>query len=234
MTPPDAATAPAGSTAVEAAPLGERIAATFASPARLIELIRPRPRWVDVLIISTGVAMIAAAMLPPETFLEASRDAVSRRGTPVEITSSPEEIVRWGRYLAMLSAAVGHPLIAFALAGLLTLAFSIVVDGRNTFVEHLSLASHALLITAVGTVVGLLLGIFAGSEHAHPSLGLLVPFMASGSPVREVLSLISPFTIWMLVVIGVGVGRLDRRRSPATAVAMLVGGYLALALALAR
>ena len=232
MHPPPAAAREASPSA-EAAPLGRRIAATFTSPARLVELIRPRPRWVDVLIISTGVAILAAAMLPPETFLDASREAVSRRGTPVEITSPPDEIVRWGRYLAMLSAAVGHPLVAFALAGVLTLAFSVVAAGRNTFVEHLSLASHALLITAAGTIVGLMLGHFAGPEHAHPSLGMLVPFLSGDSGVREFLSLISPFTLWMLVVVAAGVGRLDPRRSPATAVAILVGGYLVLALILA-
>lgn len=233
MTRPPVEVEPSAPLAVDAAPLSERIAATFTSPARLAELIRRRPRWVDVLIISTGVAVIAAAMLPPDTFLEASRDAVSRRGTPVEITSPPDEIVRWGRYLAMLSAAVGHPLIAFALAGVLTLVFSVMVAGRNSFVEHLSLASHALLVAAAGTVVGLLLGLVAGPEHAHPSLGLLVPFMDPGAPLREFLSLISPFTIWMLIVMSVGVGRLDPRRPTAATTAVLVGAYLVLALVLA-
>jgi hypothetical protein len=222
-------TSPAG----HAAPLGARITATFASPRKLIELIRDRPVWVDVLIVSTGVAIMGAAMLPPETFLDASREAVSRRGTPVDITSPPEEIVRWGRYLAMLSAVVGHPLIAFALAGLLTLTFSLVPGGRNTFVEHLSLSSHALLIPALGTVVGFALGYLAGPEHMHPSLALLVPFLPTGTPVLEYLALISPFTLWMLVVVAIGVGRLDPRRSSASSTAILVGAYLVLALVLA-
>lgn len=228
-----AATARPPSPAGGAALLGARIAATFVSPAGLIELIRERPRWVDVLIVSTGVAVIAAAMLPPETFLDATRDAVSRRGTPVEITSPPEEIVRWGRYLAMLSAAVGHPLVAFALAGVLTLIFSVVPGGRNTFVEHLSLSSHALMIPALGTLVGLGMGYLAGPEHAHPSLALLVPFLAPGSAIRDSLALISPFTLWMLVVIAIGVGRLDPRRSFAASLAILIGAYLVLALLLA-
>lgn len=216
-----------------AAPLATRMAATFTSPARLAGLIRAHPRWLDVLIISTGVAIIAAAMLPAETFLEASREAVTRRGEPVDITSPPEDVVRWGRYLAMLSAAVGHPLIAFALAGLLSLAFTVAVDGRNTYVEHLALASHALLITALGTLVGLALGYLVGPEHAHPSLGLLVPFLERGSAIRELLSLISPFTVWMLTVVALGVVRLDPRRSSAASLAILVGGYLALAMVLA-
>lgn len=212
--------------------LRERLVATFTSPSRLAEAIRERPRWLDVLLISTAVAIAAAAMLPAETFLEAARDPVSRRGTPVEITSPPDEVVRWGRYLAMLSAIVGHPLVAFALAGVLTLAFTVVPRGRNSFVEHLSLASHALLITALGSVVGLALRYASGGE-AHVSLALIAPFLEEGSVARELLALISPFTIWMLVVVAIGVARMDPRRTVLATASVLVGGYLAVALILA-
>lgn len=212
--------------------LAARISATFASPSRLADAIRERPRWLDVLLLSTAVAMAAAAMLPAETFLEAVRDPVSRRGTPVDITSPPGEVVRWGRYLAMLSALVGHPLVAFALAGVLTLAFTVVPRGRNSFVEHLALASHALLIPALGSVVGLAFRYVSGAE-AHVSLALLTPFLAPGSMARELLALISPFTLWMLVVVAIGVARLDTRRTVTATASVLVGGYLALALILA-
>ena len=49
-----------------------------------------------------------------------SADATWTPGTPVEITSPPEQIVLWGRVMAVFSALAGHPLIGFAAAGLLT------------------------------------------------------------------------------------------------------------------
>lgn len=219
--------------AAEGGEITRRITATFTSPSALAALIRDRPRWLDVLLLSTAVAIAAAAMLPPETFLETSREAVNRRGAPVEITSPPEEIVRWGRYLAMLSATVGHPLVAFALAGVLTLLFTMVPRGRNTFMEHVALSSHALLIAAFGSVVGIALRLLSGEAEAHVSLAMLAPFLDAGSPVREFLELISPFTLWMLTVVAFGVAALDPRRSRASTVALLVGGYLVLALVLA-
>lgn len=213
-------------------PLMRRIAATFIAPARLADSIRDRPRWLDVLLLSTLVAIAAAAMLPDEMFLEAVRDPVSRRGTPVEVTSPPGEVVRWGRYLAMMSALVGHPLLAFALAGVLTLAFTVVPRGSNRFLEHLALSSHALLIPALGSLIGLALGYATGGEP-HVSLALLAPFLDDGSTARELLALISPFTLWMLVVLAIGVARLDPRRTVLASASLLVGGYLALALILA-
>jgi hypothetical protein len=210
--------------------LPARIAHTFASPRRLAEAVRERPRWLDVLLISTAVAIVAVALMPPEPFLEAARNAVDRRGTPVEITSSPEEIVRWGRYLGMLSALVGHPMIAFSLAGLLTLVFTLVPRGSIRFVEHLSLVSHALLILALGDLVVIAFRAGTGGSGDPLSLAPLGGLFAADSLPREVLTLINPFHLWILVVLAVGIATLDARRARSSSLAILIGGYLALAL----
>lgn len=211
--------------------LAARIAATFSAPGSLARSIRERPRWIDVLLISTAVAVLAAATLPAEFFLSAAEDAVTRRGAPVEITSSPGEIVRWGRYLAMLNALIGHPLLAFALAGLLTLIFTVLAGGRTRFAEHLALSSHSLLILALGTLAGIAVRLATGDPSAEISLALLVPGTAAGS-FREMLALLNPFTIWMLVVVAIGVSVLDPRRSRRSSLAVLLGFYLALVVVL--
>lgn len=214
------------------APLGARIAATFTAPARLAALIREQPRWIDVLLISTVVAVAAAAMIPGEVFLTAAEDAVNRRGAPVEITSPPEEIVRWGRYMAMLNALVGHPLVAFGLAGVLSIIFTVLPGGRNSFTQHLALTSHALLIVALGTLVSMVLGIATGAAVGDASLGALLPFVDPDSAMGEILALINPFTVWMLFVVGVGVSVLDPARSRRVTLGVLLGGYALLVLAI--
>lgn len=212
------------------APLTARIATTFTSPRRLAEAVRQRPRWVDVLLISTAVAIAAVALMPPEPFLEAAQNAVDRRGTPVEITSSPEEIVRWGRYLGMMSALVGHPMIAFALAGVLTLVFTVVTRGSIRFIEHLSLVSHALLILALGDLLAIAVRAATGGSGDQLSLAPVGDLFAADSLPREVLTLINPFHLWMLVVLAIGIATLDARRARGSSLAILIGGYVALAL----
>lgn len=212
--------------------LVDRIVATFTAPARLAGSIRERPRWIDVLLISTLVAVAAAAMIPEEVFLTAAEEAVNRRGAPVEITSPPAEIVRWGRYMAMLNALVGHPLVAFGLAGVLSIIFTVLAGGRNSFTEHLSLTSHALLIVALGTLVSMALGLATGATVGDASLGALLPAVAQGAAAGEVLALINPFTVWMLFVVGVGVSVLDPARSRRATLGILLGGYAVLVLAI--
>ena len=212
--------------------LGKRIAATFTAPARLAGSLRERPRWIDVLLISTLVAVAAAAMIPEEVFLTAAEEAVNRRGAPVEITSPPAEIVRWGRYMAMLNALVGHPLVAFGLAGVLSILFTVLSGGRNSFTEHLALTSHALLIVALGTLVSMVLGLATGATVGDASLGALLPAVDPETAAGEVLALINPFTLWMLYVVGVGVSVLDAARSRRTTLGILLGGYAVLVLAI--
>lgn len=204
-------------------PLRRRVRDTFMAPRALAAAVRERAPWVDVLLLATAVAVLAAAFLPPDVFLDAARDATTRRGEPVEVISSPEEIVRWGRYLAMLSALAIHPLTIFAIAGVLALAFTVLGGSRVRFVEYLSLTAHASLITAAGTSIGVVAALAAAGPTGRPTLGALV---SGEGPVARSLEAVDPFTVWMLAVIAVGIAELGERRGAAAVGTILVGGYL--------
>lgn len=212
--------------------LGTRVVQTFVAPRALFRTFHHAAPWVDVLVISTVVAMVAAAGQPDEVFLQQVEGAVTRRGEPVEITSPPSEITRYGRYLAMLSALVGHPLIAFAVAGLLTLIFTVLGRGGVDFGRYLAVASHALLIPALGMLVALAAGLATG-RLVVLDLAALAPGTGDDGWARRLLLGVNPFHLWMLVVLGLGVGELDAKRSWISATALLVGLYLGLNLATA-
>lgn len=223
------------STSAGAPPLGRRILDTFVAPRRLAEALRRATPWAGPLLISTAVAVLAAAALPAEFFLSRVEEPVNRLGRPVEVTSSPEVIVRWGRYLQMFSAAVEHPVVILTVAGVLTLLFSVVGGGRVEFFRYFSLASHAFLISALGLLLTVGWHLLSGDTDFHPSLAFLAggAGAASGSSVGEVLGILNPFTIWTLVVMAVGVDGLDERHSFPAAAVILLGLYLLLAVAVA-
>ena len=179
--------------------------------------------------ISTLVAMVAAAFLPAEHFLARMEAPVNRLGRPVEVTSSPDEIVRWGRYLEVFSALAAHPLVAFGIAGLLTLVFRWLRHGRGTFRQYLAVASHALLISALGTLVGLALRFATGDPAAQPTVARLLSFAGPGLAGNGFLDGLNVFSLWMLVVLGVAVAALDGRSSPFRPAIALVTVYLLLA-----
>lgn len=207
-------------------PAKVRVRDTFLAPARLPGHLAGSTPWLGVLLLSTAIAILAILAVPDEVFLEPMRGAVSRRGAPVEITSDPDVIVRWGRALGMLSTIGTHPVIAFVIAGLITIVFSLLGRGNGSFLEYLSLASHGLLIPAFGTLI--LLAVTTVSRltgHGDPFIRLDPESLGGGILLSTFLSL-DPFVIWMLIVLGIGVSHFDGRRGAMTATGILLAGYL--------
>ena len=209
--------------------LWTRVAQTFVSPARLFSGFHDASPWLGVLAISTLAAMIAATLLPAEHFLARMDDPVNRLGTPVEVTSPPGEIARWGRYLQVLGALVMYPMIAFALAGLLTLVFTVVGRGRASFRQYLAVASHALLIPALGVIVGIGMRIATADAGAEPTVARLLSFAGPAVTGNAFLASLNVFSLWMLVVLGVAVAVLDGRPSWIRPAVALLGIYMLLA-----
>ena len=197
----------------------ERVRRTFFAPSRLAMAIRGDCPWIDVLLISTVVAVASIASVPEHVFQADMQDAVTRRGDPVEITSSPADIARWGRMMGMIATIGSHPVIAFIVAGIVFAVVTTLFRAQVSYREHLSLASHAMLIPAAGTVLRVL-GRAAGIDfiESDPSWPLGLRTVAS----------IDPYIVWMLVVIVIGAHALDPKLAKVRAGALLVGGYLAL------
>lgn len=187
-------------------------------------MVAPGQPWLDVLLISTAVAIIGVLTVPDDYFVRAMGDPVSRRGEAVEITSSSEVVATWGRGMGVLATIATHPVVAVSIAGALLLVFTIFLRGPGTFLEYLSLVSHALLIPALGTLVTVLVRLTTGA----PTIGDLV---LPGEPANFITALtfsIDPFIVWMLIVLGVGVQRVHATWATPRVLALLLGSYLVL------
>lgn len=184
---------------------------------------------MDVLVISTCIAILSVQLLPQEFFVEQMSDAVSRRGQPVDIDSPPEVVARWGRYLGMLTALATHPLFALALAGVLSLVFTVLAGGRATFRDHLAASSHAFLVPALGMLLVLPLQRLTGDPDAWFTPALLL--RPSDSLAFHLAEGIDLFSLWMLGLAGYWAGSLNPKVGGARGAVILIVLYLALDLA---
>jgi hypothetical protein len=205
-------------------PLLARARDTFLAPTRLFATIGAGTPFAGVLALATAVAMVAVAAEPDEYYLAQMEEPVNRRGAPVEITSPPAQIVLWGRMMAMFSALVGHPLLAFAGAGVLTILFRTLGRGRGDFRRYLVVASHGLLIASVGMLSAVALRAVTGDPAALPTVGTLLGLSRAGL-LGGVLHGINLFTLWMLAVVAVGAAAIEPRVTRGAATALLWAGY---------
>lgn len=222
-------TAPPAPASISAppAPLAARIRDTFFAPGRLFAAMSSDPPWIGALGVATAVAAVALAAEPAQFYLDQMAEPVNRRGAPVELTSPPEQIVLWGRVMAILGAMVGHPIIAFAMAGVLTLVFRLIRGGEGTFRQYLAVASHTLIILSVGLLVANVMRAVSGDPALLPTVGGLAG-MGEESVLGRILNGVNLFTLWMLIATAAGVAAVERRVTPARASALLLGAYLIL------
>lgn len=206
-------------------PLADRIQYTFLAPRRLGEAMRGDPRWLDAILVSTVIAVLAVLTVPAEVFVAEMSDPVNRRGEAVEVTSSVEAIVTWGRALSMLATLATHPVIILAMAALLTGIFSVLGRGHGSFREFLGVVSHGMLIPALGTVIS----IFVRTVVGRPDGGSLLSVTpeSAGSFITAMLVSVDPFILWMLVVMGIAIAPIDRKRSGGIIATVLIGLYIA-------
>lgn len=213
-------------------PLHRRVLQTFLSPRELFRTFGEEPPWLGPLLLSVAVGMVLVAAAPDAAFVEPAEGAVTRRGEPVEITSSPEEIARFGRLFRLLVILAWQPFLAFGAAGVLALVFSVLLRGEGAYRQYLAITTHVFLITAAGSLAALAVAALRGAELAPVSPALLLPAESGSLPFRF-LAGIDIFSLWALAVAGMGVSLVNRRRSCASAAGILVGGYLLVVAALA-
>lgn len=213
-------------------PLHERVVEVFAAPRRLFARFEAWTPWLGALLLSTLLAAAVSGLQPDDFYLAQTENPVNRRGEPITITTGPAGRVFWGRLLTMLGTLVSHPTFAFAIAGLLTLLFTVLGRGRAGFLQYLTVTSHALLIGGVGALATALIRWSVGGADFLLSPALLFEPGAVGLLPR-LASALDLFTLWMIGVLAVGVSTLDGQRSWPAAAALLAGVYLAVTAATA-
>jgi hypothetical protein len=183
------------------------------------------------LVISILVGVMVIVALPDRVLFEGMQGATTRRGVPVEITSSHAIVALFERVRLSMGVVAAQPMLAAMLAGVLTLGFSKLMRWPAEFRQYLAVTTHAFLISALGAVLALVVQLATGRWEWSPSLGLLVPAAAGAETVfAHAASFANPFTIWMLVVIGIGVATINGRTRATLPVTVLLAGYLGLAL----
>lgn len=197
-----------------------RVAQVFVAPAALFERLRERPAWLGVLVLAIAVNVAAAYFTPEEIRRQAMESFLPAGTDPAQI----DRMVEGQQIQGAIGALVGGPILVALLAGVLLLAYNVVLGGEATFRQLFSAAAHAYLIPTAGAL--LVLGLmFAGSNQPILSPALLLPDLGDGFLARLV-GLIDVFIVWTCVVLGIATSRIYPRRGAAGAATYLLVMYL--------
>ncbi|HEX8390874.1 MAG TPA: YIP1 family protein [Longimicrobium sp.] len=200
-----------------------RVLDTFLSPLAMFQRFGARPPWVDVTLLSMVLMVGAMAMIPARVFEGTLREAMAQRGQAMP--AGAEQMAGVQRIFALGSAAFGPWIGLVITAGLLTLVFSVVMGGKASFRQYLSVAAHAGLIGAVGMWAKLPIILQKENMAAGISLAALVPSADPAGFLYKFLTAWEVFAVWQFVVLALGVSALGRKVGTGTALAVILGCY---------
>jgi hypothetical protein len=214
--------------------------ATFAAVVQ-----NPRPASIMFLVcLVMGLATAAPQFTERgrEATLEAQVQQIERfTQQPVtpEVEAQMEQRSHYTGYLTFVSIFIFAPVFSVIFAGAYFVFFNAILGGTATFKQVLAIVTHSSVITALGIVLSTPIQYLQGAQtFAGPfNLGVLVPMLEPGNTLANILGAVGFFTLWQLVVSGIGLGVLYRRSAGNIAAGLItiyLAGITAFALAFPR
>lgn len=206
-----------------------RIGQVFVSPGRLFEALAARPVWVDVLALLVVSGIAAQLLLPEETFREIFAAQVPPNADPAQVERMIGFMRKWGLAVGIISLPVSVSVVA----GILLLAYNVILGGEGTFRQLFSATTHAFLIVSAGgwLVLGLILLFGSQQVVLSPALAIEGLVDLGSGYLSRFAYRINIFSLWTCAVLGIAVSRIYPRRSAAPA-AIYVGVLYLLVVAL--
>ena len=207
--------------------LHRRFLDTFFSPGKLAEDLARNPVWAAALLVGGLLIALQTLLIPVEIWESMFREAALQRGGDVP------EGMQIGATVMRISAVVGGVIFwfvfSFLMAGITTLVFAFVLGDEGRYRQYLAVLGHAWLIPALVGLAMVPLRISESNPQLTLNLGSFFFFLPDGY-VFKVLTMLDLSQLWAWLVIAQGVHAIDPRRSFKSAVIILFGFALAMAM----
>lgn len=205
-----------------------RVVQTFLSPGKLAEALAARPAWGAALILGAVLVALQSALIPIEVWESMFRETLIQQGQQV-----PEGMAGGGVAVMRISAMVAGPVMYFVMgflfAGVATLVFSFVLGDDGRYTQYLAMIAHALLIPSFIGLLLVPLRIAEQNPQLTLNLGSFMFFLPEGY-LLKVMTMLDLSQFWAWAVVGLGAHAIDRRRSVGSAITVLVGLSVVMAL----
>ena len=197
-----------------------RLLNVFISPGRVMNQLAERPAWLGVLMLTTLISAITAALIPPELIYETLRQQLIEQGVSVEDFGEAQlNVLRYGR---IPGAVVGTLLLQFGIAALYSVIFTFVLGDDGRYSQYLAAVSHGWFIPVLIGVLLLPLVIQTENLELRLTVDVFIAGFFEPGFVRNVAKLLDLTVIWSILVIAQGAHAIDRRRSFASAAAIML------------
>jgi hypothetical protein len=223
---------------VPPAPLASRLVDIFFAPSKVFEQFREGPApWLGPTLVCVAATLVMIALTPlfisNRQAAEFALQKMSEMGTNPNLPSVEEMAARMPLQYAIgaVAASIGIFLRVWIMALVLWGVSAVLLGGRAPLRAHAAVASHAFVVSTAGEV---LVGLLRFATHRLDltlDAALLAPGVESGSVAASLLHAITPWGLWLVVLLALGAAVVNRRKSWAGVAVVLLTLQLALVVA---
>ena len=215
-----------------------RIAGIIRHPHQTLQEVASHPTWVSLLVaitIATAAAgaLVSATEVGQLALVDQWERTMVAFGQPVDDARYAElqALSRQGPAVAAVNAVLTGPVLAVAvsLLALGWLRWRRHETAPASYSQVLAVVVHAGVVLALGRMVAAPLVYARETTAGATTLGAWFSGFDEASPVARFLGAIDLFTMWWVIVLGIGLAVLSGRRAR-TCAAWLVSIYVGVAL----
>ncbi|HET6231909.1 MAG TPA: YIP1 family protein [Longimicrobiaceae bacterium] len=214
-------------------PLLSRIGQTFVSPGKLFSTFTEEdsPWGGTLLLLMALIAICVVAqmfIIPQQMWIDFIRSQIVEAGGQAPPDEMLAQAAKTNQVLGVVIGPISQMIVTFLSAGILTLVFSMAMGGVAKFRQYMAVVTHAMFIFLLGLIAIIPLQIQSGDLALSPGLHLLAPSLDHKGVLYQILTNLDLFTVWTLVVIGIGVAAINRKRSWYSSAAIVIVLFLVL------
>jgi hypothetical protein len=222
--------------------LPARVVGILTSPRATFERIVQTPKVLGIVVLVALVTGIGASAFSftangQQAVADFSAQQIERFTGQPPTDAQMAGIAKqapYQAYISLVSTTVAMPLILAVEAGLLFVAFNVILGGTATFKQVYAVCAHGAVISLVNMALIVPLQFIRGviSMTGPANLGVLFPMLPETSVLSSFLGLIDLVRIWWIITLAMGLGVLYKRKTGGIAIALMVL-YIVIALGIA-
>ena len=215
----------------------ERLMGIFISPVETLADVARKPDFVAPLILAVlGAIAVTETMLwkiGMERIVRTSIEQSSRASSmsPEQMDQAVRQGAKFGAIFAHIGGIVAPPIALLIIAGLGLLIVNLILGAQAKFKTVFSLVCYANLVTLLGALMAVAVILFGDPDHFNaqnpvPSnVGFFLNPHEVSKPLYSLASSADIFTIWLLILLAVGLAEGTGRKVKPLSILLLYAGF---------
>jgi hypothetical protein len=217
----------------------QRLVGVYVSPGASFADVARKPDFIVPLIVAVlayvAVTETMLARIGMERIVRQSIEQSSRASSmsPEQMQQAIAQGVKFGSVIAHGSGLLAAPVVLLVIAGVGLLIMNVIFGSQLKFKTSFAVACYANLVSVLGAVIALVMILLADPDQFNAqnpmptNPGFFLNPRETSKPLLSLLSSLDIFTIWFIVLLGVGFSAAVSRKVKPLTISLCFAGLWA-------